>query len=204
MREKIIGFIAFIFIRVLGMTYRYQLHFRNEEDKNFFYKCHNEKRPIDSAKYLLAFFHQDELCLLNFFRGKNMSVLVSISKDGEIMSQTSKRLGYSPVRGSSSRRAVAGLIAAIKKVKSGYKMAFAVDGPRGPIYKVKEGVCAVSKKTQTQIIPVRVVAENAYIFEKAWNKAKLPKPFSKINIHVGTPAIYESANLEKEMLSLPS
>ena len=203
MREKILGFIAYLLVRFIGMTLKYKLHFNSKEDEEYFYKCFNEKQPTHESKYLLAFFHQDELCLLNFFRNRNMSVLISISKDGEIMNNASKWLGYRPVRGSSSKKAVSGLIAAIKKVKTGFKMAFAVDGPRGPIYKVKDGICAVAKKTETNIIPVRAIASNAKIFEKSWNKAKFPTPFSRIDLHFAPAKIYAKEELETTLQNLP-
>lgn len=202
MREKILGFIAFLIVRFIGMTLRYRLHFESEEQKEIFYRYYNDKKPSIETKYLLAFFHQDELCLLNFFRNRNMSVLISISKDGEIMNNASNWLGYKPVRGSSSKKAVSGLIAGIKKVRAGYKMAFAVDGPRGPIYKVKDGICVVAKKTETQIIPVRAIASDQKIFHKSWNKAKFPKPFSRIDMHFGPAKIYEKEELEEVLSSL--
>jgi lysophospholipid acyltransferase (LPLAT)-like uncharacterized protein len=202
MREKLLGFIAFIVIRLIGMTLRYQLIFESEEAESFFTKCYNDKKPNHNTKYLLAFFHQDELCLLNFFKNRNMSVLISISKDGQIMNNAARLLGYIPVRGSSSKRAVAGLIAAIRKVKDGYKMAFAVDGPKGPIYVVKEGICAIAKKTNTPIIPARANVENAIIFDKSWNLAKFPKPFSKVIIKFGEPLVYSKDELQSKLLAL--
>ncbi len=202
MREKILGFIAFLLVRFIGMTLKYKLHFKSDSDKELFYKFYNERRPTLKTKYLLAFFHQDELCLLNFFRNRNMSVLISISKDGEIMNNAATLLGYKAVRGSSSKKAISGLIAAIKKVRSGYKMAFAVDGPRGPIYKVKEGICAVAKKTETPIIPVRAAASNVKIFEKSWNKAKFPKPFSTIDLYFAPASIYSKEELETILTEL--
>lgn len=180
------------------------LHFKTDEDKKFFLKCYNEKKPTIETRYLLAFFHQDELCLMNYFRNRNMSVLISISKDGEIMSNTAQFLGYRPVRGSSSKKAISGLIAAIRKVRAGYKMAFAVDGPRGPIFEVKDGICAVSRKTCTKIIPVRAVSSKTKIFEKSWNKAKFPLPFSTMDLYFGEMKLYEKDDLQKELLSLRS
>lgn len=181
------------------MTLRYKVHYTSLEAEKYFNSRFKNKTLGDESKYLLAFFHQDELCLLNYFRQTNMSVLISISKDGEIMNQAAKFLGYDPVRGSSSKKAVSGLIAAIKKVRQGYKMAFAVDGPRGPIYEVKEGVCAVAKKTNTQIIPVRANASHLKYFEKSWNKAKFPYPFSRIDIYIGEASIYTREELQKEL-----
>lgn len=202
MKQKILGFIAYLLIRCIGMTLRYKLHFKSREAKSYFETCFKRKDLNAHGQYLLAFFHQDELCIMNFFRKQKMAVLVSISKDGEIMNNTAKFLGYHTVRGSSSKKAVSGLIAAIKKVKQGYNMAFAVDGPRGPIYKVKEGITAVSKKTNIKIIPIRAYASHQHIFEKSWNKAKFPKPFSKLDIIVGDAKIYSSSELESELLSL--
>ena len=202
MREKILGFIAFLIVRFIGMTLRVHMHFPNETVKKDFLRRFNDKNPTPETNYLLAFFHQDELCLLNHWRNRNLSVLVSISKDGEIMSNVGRFLGYKPVRGSSSRKAVSGLIAAIKRVRQGSTMAFAVDGPRGPIYKVKEGICAVSKKTDTPIMPVRALSSRQKIFEKAWNKAKFPYPFARVDLYFGEMKIYNSSELEAQLLSL--
>jgi lysophospholipid acyltransferase (LPLAT)-like uncharacterized protein len=118
------------------------------------------------------------------------------------MSQAASKLGYIPVRGSSSRGAISGLIAAIKKVKEGYNLAFAVDGPRGPIFKVKEGLSAVSRKTERPILPVRAHLSNAFIFEKAWNKSKFPKPFCKITLNFAKLDYYTPEELENALMNL--
>lgn len=202
MKIKIIALLASILLRTLRLTYRYKLQFESEEEKEKFNKYINAKKPSFEESFLLAFFHQDELALIPYFKHTGFSVLVSLSKDGEIMTQASSRLGYTPVRGSSSRGAVAGLIAAIKKVKEGYNFAFAVDGPRGPIFKVKEGICAVSKKTGRPILPIRAHIDNQFIFEKSWNKAKFPKPFTKITLKFAKFDHYTSEELEKTLLEL--
>lgn len=131
-----------------------------------------------------------------------MAVLVSLSKDGELMKRIAEKLGFATVRGSSSKGAARGLLAAIKKVREGYHFAIAVDGPRGPIYKVKEGLPAISRKTEIPIIPVRAFPSRAKIFRKSWNQAKLPMPFSTIELRFGNIAVYESVELEKELSKL--
>lgn len=203
MREKILGFIAFILVRLIGMTLKIRLHFPNEETKSEFFRRFDASKDLQTdSNYLLAFFHQDELCLLNFWRNRQLSVLISISKDGEIMNNLAHWLGYKPVRGSSSKKAVSGLIAGIRKVKEGYSMAFAVDGPRGPIYKVKDGICAISQKTKTPILPVRAHSSKTKIFEKSWNQAKFPLPFSTIDLYFAPFAEYTTPELEKALLAL--
>lgn len=202
MREFILGFIASWIIRVLSWTYRYELHFTSDKDRDYFNIGNKLKIPGTGKAFLISFFHQDELSLIPFFKNTNTGVLVSISKDGEIMTRAVKRLGYLPVRGSSSKKAVAGLIAAIKSVKAGHKFSMAVDGPKGPIYKVKKGIIAINEKTNVPILPVRSYPEKYKLFEKAWNQAKLPLPFSKIKINFGKIDAYTQESLEECLLNL--
>ena len=198
MREKILGFIAYLIIRILGATYRYELFFHSKRDGERFRQYFKTVSPA----FLIAFFHQDELCLIDFFRNKNIHVMVSISKDGQIMAHAIRRLGFSTISGSSSKKAVSALISAVKAVMKGKSMAFAVDGPRGPIYQVKDGICAISQKTNTPIIPVCGKPKRVKFFEKSWNKAKLPYPISKIEVHVGEMKVYGTEQLETELIRL--
>lgn len=192
MKYKIISLIASLLLRLIRLTCRYEIRFKKSSDKEI----------IKSKQFLLAFFHQDEIALIPYFKNKNIAVLVSMSKDGEIMRKIADTFNYHVVRGSSSKGAVKGLIAAIKVVRNGKSFAMAVDGPRGPIFKVKDGICAINKKTLIPIIPARVQYSSVKTFEKSWNKAKLPIPFSKIIINIGASANYTKEELEAQLLEL--
>lgn len=198
MKNKILIFLATFIIKFIRWSCRYKLRFVNEEAKLDFYQSviENEKQV------LLGFFHQDELCMMPYFQKRNFAVLVSLSKDGEIMKGIAEKLGVAVVRGSSSKGAARGLLAAIKKVREGYHFAIAVDGPRGPIYKVKEGLPAISNKTQVPILPARAYPSKAKIFEKSWNKAKFPLPFSTIELRFGEVKVYSTQELEQRLLTL--
>lgn len=111
-------------------------------------------------------------------------------------------MGYQTVRGSSHRGGVAGLLAGMRKVIEGHKMTIAVDGPRGPIYKVKEGITAVSEKAKRPIVPVRGYPKKKFVFRKSWNKATLPYPFTKITLQIGKIGFYSTQELEDKMKSL--
>lgn len=202
MKQKILGSIASLLFKLLKFTYKYELIFKKDSDKDLFNSIINTKKPDINTNAVIAFFHQDELCMLPYFINKDISILVSLSKDGQIMTEATQRMGFIPVRGSSSRGAVAGLIASIKKVREGYSNAIAVDGPKGPIYKVKDGVIAISDKTNRPIIPLRGYPNKAKIFDKAWNKARLAYPFSKIQIRVGEIKSYTKEELELALQSL--
>jgi len=199
MKNWLLVTLAILLLKLIRLTCRYSIHFEDSADKEYFWNVYKKKT---NDQYVLTFFHQDELCLIPYFQNTGLGVLVSLSKDGTLMSSLATRMGYVTTRGSSSRGAVAGLIAAIKKVREGYSFSMAVDGPRGPIYKVKDGAIAISQKTNTPILPVRAHAHKAKVFEKSWNKAKLPLPFSKIELKIGKLKMYSKEELEQKLISL--
>lgn len=202
MKIKILSFIASLLMRFFSITLKYNIYFQNKEDRDFFINAMSSSVPDISRSYILAFFHQDELSIMPYFRNVAMAALVSISNDGEIMKQTLSKIGYETVRGSSSKKAVSGLIAAIRKVKDGYKIGMAVDGPKGPIYKVKQGVIAINKKTESPILPIRAFPHQYKLFEKSWNQAKLPWPFTRVDIIFGKRGSYSQEELENTMTNI--
>ncbi len=63
----------------------------------------------------------------------------------------------------------------------------AVDGPKGPLHKVKPGVFELSRLAKAKIVPTGAATSRAILFHKSWNKAELPKPFAKIVVWFGEP-----------------
>jgi lysophospholipid acyltransferase (LPLAT)-like uncharacterized protein len=196
------GLLAGFFYKNYAATYRYELSFEDPADKKLFFDdlASSERNPGKNLIY--ACFHQDDLSCLPYFSHKNICILISNSKDGQILASAAEYMGYQTVRGSSHRGAVAGLLAGMRKVIDGHKMTIAVDGPKGPIYKVKEGITAISEKSNRPIVPVRGFPEKKFIFQKSWNKATLPYPFTKIVLKIGKIDFYTTNGLEQKMLSL--
>lgn len=135
-----------------------------------------------SSPVVLAHWHGDELALLSVVKRYKIATIASQSKDGELMAKVLGWLGAKTSRGSSSRGAVQGLKGLIRLVKEGANCSFAVDGPRGPIYKVKPGVFELSRIINAPIYAAGVHCDRAIHFPKSWNKTFLPKPFAKITI----------------------
>lgn len=162
----------------------------------------NSKKPRPDENFIYAFWHQDELSLIPCFSNKGVLALVSYSKDGTIMSTALRLFGYRIVRGSSSKGAVSGFMAAYRMIKKGYKFSMAVDGPKGPIFKAKEGIVRMSQRSKRPIFPCRAFPFRYHCFEKSWNKVKLPMPFTRIDIIFGNSKIYSSEELEETLNSL--
>lgn len=148
---------------------------------------------------IYAHWHGDELLMMKMGQFRNMAVMASRSKDGELMKWVLTLLGFKVVRGSSSRGGVGGLKGLLDAVmKKGCHTSLAVDGPRGPIYEVKPGILAIAQKTGKPIIPTAGAARNRFVFKKAWNQCYLPLPFSRCVVIYGDPiAVSENANEEE-------
>ena len=105
--------------------------------------------------------------------------MVSPSKDGEIVAQFVKKLGYSVARGSSSRGGKDAKNDAILALDKGTMAAITVDGPKGPRNKAKPGIINLSKVSGASIIPISPITEKPKVFEKAWIKINSQNPFQK-------------------------
>lgn len=152
-------------------------------------------------QYLSGFWHGKQLLpglRLRKLHQNRLAVLVSPSKDGEILSTLLKKIGYEIVRGSSRRDNVKGSLALMEKIKNGCSFGFAIDGPLGPIYKVKPGAVYMSQRFGVDIVPVGSAYSRKWRFEKAWDKFEIPKPFCKAVLYLGEPLhVPKDADLTK-------
>ncbi len=136
---------------------------------------------------VFCFWHGEQAALFAHPRQRPAAVLTSRSRDGGLQARILKKLGFRVRRGSSSRGGAAGLIGLIEEMKQGADALFAVDGPRGPIHEVKPGAVHLAKKMETHLVPMAATASAAWVFEKAWDRYTLPKPFAEIEIWRGAP-----------------
>lgn len=142
------------------------------------------KRRLDNKEtFLLAHWHGDEVILLPMVKRYRLATITSTSKDGELMTWIISKLGGAASRGSSTRGGVGALRGLLRILKSGeFNCSIAVDGPKGPVYKVKPGIFEISRLTHAPIFYAGVSADRYFKFPKAWNKAILPKPFARVFI----------------------
>ena len=177
MRRKIYHTFIYLILRTLYATYR--LRFTGLDNL----KKAQQNHPQGSV--IFALWHEHFLAGIFSIRGFKPCAMVSPSKDGEIVAQFVKKLGYSIARGSSSRGGKEAKNDAILALDRGKMTAITVDGPKGPRNKAKPGIINLSKVSGASIIPISPIAEKPKIFEKAWDKNKFPKPFSKIILRFG-------------------
>lgn len=112
------------------------------------------------------------------------SLMISQSKDGEIVARVAVHNGWNPIRGSSSQGGMSALKNMIASLKKSRLCAHIVDGPRGPSGVVKPGVIRLAHATNAAIVPFYTFAEHGWNFN-SWDKFLLPKPFSKVTLRFG-------------------
>ncbi|NPA15774.1 MAG: lysophospholipid acyltransferase family protein, partial [Deferribacteres bacterium] len=152
------------------------------------------------GKAIYAFWHNRFFPLIMENRGSGVVVLVSQSRDGDLIDAVLRRFGFNTVRGSSSKGAVSALKALVKEIERGRSVAIMPDGPRGPRYEVKEGVVALSRLTGVPIVPVSVVY-SSYWELNSWDRFMIPRPFSKVVIGYGEPFLVKR-DMDVELASL--
>ncbi|HET9225138.1 MAG TPA: lysophospholipid acyltransferase family protein [Thermoanaerobaculia bacterium] len=148
------------------------------------------KKEKDGEHFILAFWHRHLLLMPYSYRGKGISVLVSQSKDGELIARTVARLGIDSSRGSTSRGGVAGMRTLLRKAAEGWDIAFTPDGPRGPASEVQPGVILAAAATGLPIQPVAIAASRAKRLN-SWDRFLIPLPFSRVHFVYGEPLTVE-------------
>ncbi len=106
-------------------------------------------RPADtnSDPDLYAFFHRTLLLAAWQYRHRDIHILISASFDGELIARIVARMGFVPIRGSSSRGGLDGLLQLTAALRAGHKIALTVDGPRGPANLAKPGAVLIAQRT---------------------------------------------------------
>ncbi len=173
----VIPYLGLFFIRLISMTYRIRIIHPEIEQAIF----DRGEVPIYIS------WHQRFFPGIVFFaRRHRISIMISKSKDGEFIARIVKVLGWTPVRGSSSRSGVdKGGREALEELKmralDGCTIGHIVDGPKGPFGVVKPGLLLIAQHSGMPILPAIVSAEKTWR-TKGWDRYMLPKFFSRVII----------------------
>lgn len=179
MKVQILAQIIYYLIRLLNLTYRYE-----------FIGLENKKRAKDfhpNKTFVYALWHQNLIGAIFSHIGEQFTMVISESKDGELVAVTCEKFGHIPARGSSTRGGKRALVEIVKTVKRGVPGAITVDGPKGPAHVVKPGVIEIARLSQCALLPLSPYAEKYWYFKKSWDQFRIPKPFTKIVVVIGEP-----------------
>ena len=175
-RFRAAGLLGHSLLRSLFAT----VHIRAEGEESFL-RLQHEGTPV-----IFVVWHGHLLPLVYRHRGTGIVVLVSEHRDGEYISRVIKRIGFSTVRGSSTRGSIRGLKGLIRAARAGRDLAVTVDGPRGPAQAFKPGALLVAQTSGLPLVPIAVGATSRWCLP-SWDNFMVPRPFSVVRIAYGEP-----------------
>jgi hypothetical protein len=177
LRSKWTLALLYHFIRLYSWTFR--LNIENEQE----WMDHHQR----GGAVLLCVWHQQFFSAIRHFKtyeSYGPSLMISKSKDGEIIAGVAERSGWNAVRGSSSTDGRLALVAMIENLKRFRLAAHILDGPKGPAGRVKAGAIQLAHTAQAMIVPTYTAANHAWYF-KSWDRFMLPKPFATVTLRFG-------------------
>jgi len=164
-------------VRAYSWTFR--LHVENENP--WLEYRHN------GGRVLLCGWHQQFFAAIRHFKtyaSYRPALMISQSKDGDIIAGIAEKSGWHAVRGSSSRNGGRALKEMVGQLERTGLAAHVVDGPRGPAGIIKAGVVSLAQAAGAVVVPVYTTSDRAWYF-RSWDRFMLPKPFAKVTLRFG-------------------
>ncbi|NNN06734.1 MAG: lysophospholipid acyltransferase family protein [Elusimicrobia bacterium] len=140
-------------------------------------------------RFIYAFWHQRQAFFTVTHRGEKVSILISRSRDGDMIADTIRLCGVASVRGSSTRGAAGAVRAMMEALGAGLDVGITPDGPKGPAREVKEGVLFLAQKLGLPILPVTNAQSHKIVLVRAWDRFHIPLPFGRGAVVYGEPLL---------------
>lgn len=151
---------------------------------------------------IYAMWHANQFLVHGLEDKAHTSILVSNSIDGEVVARAVEKWGFKVVRGSSGKKgAVESTMQMLSRLKEGECVGIMVDGPSGPLHKVKNGAIKLAQMSGAPIVPAHWYSpQKTFISLPSWDKMKTPFGDCKILNLYGTP-VYVRQDASDEELS---
>ena len=150
-----------------------------------------------SGRAVYTFWHSHQFYIFYHFRGLNKyHLLVSPSKDGDLLANVGKLFGYKVVRGSSFKRTLPGTRECIDLLEKDSKVVIIADGSRGPYHLAQAGSIQLARITGAPVYTLTFEAKPKYQLS-SWDRFILPFPFSTVTLNFGSPMTIPQ-NADKE------
>lgn len=169
--------------------------------QEFFTHIHEYNNP-NLKPCIYAMWHANQFLVHGLEDKANTSILVSNSIDGEVVARAVEKWGFKVVRGSAGKKgAVESTMQMLTRLKNGECVGIMVDGPHGPLHKVKNGAVKLAQMSGAPIVPAHWYSpQKTFINLPSWDKMTTPLGDCKILNLYGEP-IYVNENATDEELS---
>jgi lysophospholipid acyltransferase (LPLAT)-like uncharacterized protein len=127
-------------------------------------------------RFIYAFFHEVMLFPAHYWAWPEMQILISDHRDGELITQVVRRLGFGVVRGSTTRGGARALREMTRRIDRGH-LCVTPDGPRGPRRHVHQGLVYLASRTGFPIVGAGMAFQHGWR-ARSWDRFCVPRPFT--------------------------
>ena len=139
---------------------------------------------------IISCWHDQLLMMVMAYHGPGAKILISSSKDGELIARTMGYFGQGAVRGSSSRGGRAAFKELLDLSKEPVDLGFTPDGPRGPRHELKPGIAQLARLSGRPVVPFAFVCSRGHRFQ-SWDRFLVPYPFGRGVYSFGEPVWFD-------------
>jgi len=132
----------------------------------------------DEGGVILSFWHEQLFLMILGYCGPGGRVLISGSRDGELIARTMDCFGMGAVRGSSRRGGRAAFRELVQLGKEPLDLIITPDGPKGPRRELKDGIVELARITGRPVVPMCFVSSRGHRFS-SWDRFFFPYPFGR-------------------------
>ncbi len=167
--------------------------------KKFTFHCKNINYP-HKQQCIFALWHAHQCGIYAFENHHKLSVMISRSKDGDIIAAATQSLGINVVRGSQSRGGVGATLEMVERLQEEENIAITIDGPRGPARVVKKGAIEIAKISGVPIVPFIWYSDSKGWWKfDTWDEFRFPRDFIKTIGLYGDPIYVEKDSTDEDI-----
>ncbi len=125
---------------------------------------------------IYAMWHAHQFCIHGLPERDKVNVLISRSRDGQVIADVVEKWGFKTIRGSKGKKgAVEASMQMLAALKNNENCAMMVDGPKGPPRIVKDGVIKLAKLSGAPIVPIYWHSKNfTWVKFPSWDEMRSP------------------------------
>lgn len=182
--EKIVGVLAYAYLKFVGLTTRWQVSGVKETYE-----------MLDKYGSMIVVGWHGRTLEMPYFWNKTrpLNALVSPHRDGRIIINILKRFGIGHISGSTDKQSTEAAFELMSNLKQGNSIAIIPDGPLGPSMQMSLSPLFYAQKSGKPIIGITYSIAGSVIVTKSWDNMLVPLPF-----HRGMYAITEPFFVPKD------
>ena len=195
--EAIIGNLAYLYLKFVGLTTRWQVSGVKETYE-----------MLDKHGSMIVIGWHGRTLEMPYFWNKSRpsNALVSPHRHGRLIVNILKNFGIGNISGSTNKNSTEAALELMRNLQQNNSIAIIPDGPRGPGMKLTMSPLFYAQKSGKPIIGITYSIAGAKIIEKSWDRMLVPLPFRRgmysITEPFFIPAEATAEELEKYRLQI--